>query len=88
MYKKLYSKTLYCQSVQKTNSVKMQSLKADALKQRKKLRLQFIPDHQNWTIEDWKNADQMSLHFYICMVGICSEFSISTMKSCIHPVYY
>lgn len=56
MYKKLYSKTLCCQSVQKTNSVKMQSLKADALKQRKKLRLQFTPDHQNWTIEDWKNA--------------------------------
>lgn len=56
MYKKPYSKTLYCQSVQKTNSVKMQSLKADALKQRKKLRLQFTPDHQNWTIEDWKNA--------------------------------
>lgn len=56
MYKKLYSKTLYCQSVQKTNSVKMQSLKADALKQRKKLTLQFTPDHQNWTIEDWKNA--------------------------------
>ncbi len=45
-------------------------------------RIQFTPDHQNWTIEDWKNvACLMSLDFCCDIQMIESEFGVKNMKA-------
>jgi len=52
----------------------------------RKRRLQFTQDHQNWTIEDWKNvawSDDLDFCCDIQMVG--SEFGVKNMKAWIHP---
>ncbi len=48
----------------------------------KKQRLQFTRDHQNWTIEDWKNMMNLDFCCDIQMVG--SEFGVKNMKAWIH----
>ncbi len=49
-------------------------------------RIQFTQDHQNWTIEDWKNvACLMSLDFCCDIQMIESEFGVKNMKAWIHP---
>ncbi len=42
-------------------------------------RIQFTQDHQNWTIEDWKNV--MSLDFCCNIQMIVSEFGVKNMKA-------
>ncbi len=45
-------------------------------------RIQFTPDHQNWTIEDWKNvawSDESRLLLRHSDVG--SEFGVKNMKA-------
>ncbi len=49
-------------------------------------RIQFTQDHQNWTIEDWKNVDWSDESWFLCniqMVG--SEFGVKNKKVWIHP---
>ncbi len=52
----------------------------------RKRKLQFTQDHQNWTIEDWKNvACLMSLDFCCHIQMVRSEFGVKNMKAWIHP---
>ncbi len=49
-------------------------------------RIQFTQDHQNWTIEDWKNvACLMSLDFCCNIQMVGSEFGVKNMKAWIRP---
>lgn len=52
----------------------------------KKLRLQFIEDHKNWTIKYWKLLlGFMSLKFCCDIWIVEPEFSINNMKVQAHP---
>ncbi len=49
-------------------------------------RIQFTQDHQNWTIEDWKNvtwSDESG--FLLRHSDVGSEFGLKNMKAWIHP---
>ncbi len=47
-------------------------------------RIHFTPDHQNWTIEDWKNM--MSLDFCCDIQKVGSEFGVKNMKTIVSTV--
>ncbi len=49
-------------------------------------RIQFAQDHQNWTIEDWKNvAWSDESRFLLRDSDVGSEFGVKDMKAWIHP---
>ncbi len=65
---------------QKTTPVPLLSAKI------RKQRLRFTQDHQNWTIEDWKNvvwSDES--RFLLQHSDVGSEFGVKNMKEWIHP---
>ncbi len=51
-----------------------------------KNRIQFTQDHQNWTIEDWKNvAWSDESRFLLRHSDVGSEFGVKNVKAWIHP---
>ncbi len=49
-------------------------------------RLQYAQNHQNWTIEDWKNvAWSDESRFLLRHSDVESEFGVKNMKAWIHP---
>ncbi len=49
-------------------------------------RIQFTQDHQNWTIEDWKNvAWSDESRFLLRHSDVGSEFGVKNMKAWIYP---
>ncbi len=52
----------------------------------RKRRIQFTQDHQNWTIEDWKNVTWSDeSRFLLRHSDVGSEFGVKNMKAWIHP---
>ncbi len=52
----------------------------------RKRRLRFAQDHQNWTIEDWKNVSWSHESWFLLRYPDAgSEFGIKNMKAWIHP---
>ncbi len=54
----------------------------------RKRRIQFTQDHQNWTIEDWKNvalSDESRFQLRHSEFRVGSEFGVKYMKAWIHP---
>ncbi len=51
----------------------------------RKRRLQFTQNHQNWTIEDWKNVAWSDEYFCCDIQMVRSEFGIKNMKAWIRP---
>ncbi len=48
-------------------------------------RIQFTQDHQNWTIEDWKNVAWSDESRFLLHSDVGSEFGVKNMKAWIHP---
>ncbi len=51
----------------------------------RKRRIQFTPDHQNWTIEDWENIIWSDESRFLLHSDVGSEFDVKNMKAWIHP---
>ncbi len=49
-------------------------------------RIQFTPDHQNWTIEDCKNVAWSDESRFLLQHSDGSEFGVKNMKAWIYPV--
>ncbi len=49
-------------------------------------RIQFTQNHQNWTIEDWKNVAWSDESWFLLQHSdVGSEFGVKNMKAWIHP---
>ncbi len=48
-------------------------------------RIQFTQDHQNWTIDDWKNVAWSDESRFLLHSDVGSEFGVKNMKAWIHP---